>query len=68
MTEYCIDSTCKSAFEHGYKTIMPEETNTTYDNEYLSGEMLYKFFNYKIWNKRFADVIPIEDAIKVLEG
>ena len=65
-TEYCIDTTCKSAFEFGYKIIIPEETNTTFDNEYLSGEKLYEFYNYKIWNKRFANVIPVEDVIKIL--
>ncbi|MBY0755347.1 cysteine hydrolase [Clostridium sardiniense] len=67
-TEYCIDATCKSAFDYGYKIIMPEETNTTFDNDYLSGEKLYEFYNYKIWNKRFADVISIEKVIKILES
>ncbi|MBD7911600.1 MULTISPECIES: cysteine hydrolase family protein [Clostridium] len=63
-TEYCFDATCKSAFDAGYKIIIPEETNTTFDNEYLSGENLYKFFNYGIWNNRFAQVISMEDVIK----
>lgn len=67
-TEYCIDATCKSAFDYGYKIIIPEETNTTFDNDYLSGEKLYEFYNYKIWNKRFADVISIEKVIKILES
>ena len=65
-TEYCIDATCKSAFDYGYKVIIPEETNTTFDNEFLSGEKLYEFYNYKIWNKRFASVLSIEDVIKIL--
>ena len=65
-TEYCIDATCKSAFDYGYKVIIPEETNTTFNNEYLSGDKLYEFYNYKIWNKRFANVISVEDVIKVL--
>lgn len=65
-TEYCIDATCKSAFDYGYKIIIPEETNTTFDNEYLSGEKLYEFYNYKIWNRRFANILSINDAIKNL--
>ena len=65
-TEYCIDTTCKSAFEYGYKVIIPEETNTTFDNEYLSGEKLYAFYNYKIWNNRFADVPSVENVLKML--
>lgn len=67
-TEYCIDATCKSAFDYGYKIIIPEETNSTFDNEYLSGEKLYEFYNYKIWNNRFADVISVEKVIKTLEN
>ncbi len=65
-TEYCIDATCKSAFDYGYKVIIPEETNSTFDNEYLSGEKLYEFYNYKIWNKRFADVLSTDEVIKRL--
>lgn len=65
-TEYCMDATCKSAFDYGYKIIIPEETNTTFDNEYLSADKLYKFYNYKIWNKRFANVLSIDDVIKIL--
>jgi len=67
-TEYCIDATCKTAFDYDYKIIIPEETNTTFDNDYLSGEKLYEFYNYKIWNKRFADVIAVEEVIKILES
>ncbi|GAA0076791.1 cysteine hydrolase family protein [Clostridium sp. CTA-5] len=66
-TEYCIDATCKSAFDYGYKIIIPEGTNTTFDNEYLPGDKLYEFYNYKIWNRRFANVISIDDVIKILQ-
>lgn len=64
--EYCMDATLKSAFDYEYKIIIPEETNSTFDNEYLSGEKLYEFYNYKIWNNRFANVLSMEDVIKVL--
>jgi len=67
-SEYCIDTTCKCAFEYGYKLIMPEETNSTYDNEFMSGEELYRFYNYKIWNGRFARVIPVKEAIQYIES
>lgn len=63
-TEYCIDTTCKAAFEHGYKIIVPYETNTTFDNEYLTGEKLYEYYNKTIWNNRFARVISVEELIK----
>lgn len=66
-TEYCIDATCKSAFEHGYKVIIPENTNTTFDNEYLTGEKLFEFYNYKIWNHRFTEVKSMEEVEALLK-
>ena len=65
-TEYCIDATCKAAFEHGFKVIIPEETNSTFDNEFMPAEKLYKYYNYKIWNNRYAKVLPIEETIAFL--
>ncbi len=65
-TEYCIDATCKAAFEHGFRILIPEETNTTFDNEFLSGEKLYQYYNYKIWNHRFAKILPIEEVITLI--
>lgn len=65
-TEYCIDTTCKSAFEFGYKIIIPEETNTTFGNEYLTGKELYEFYNYKIWKNRFVEIKSIKDLEKEL--
>lgn len=67
-TEYCIDATCKSAFDYGYKIIIPEETNTTFDNEYLTGDKIYEFYNKTIWNKRFANVMPIKNVIEILQN
>ena len=64
-TEYCIDTTCKVAFEYGYKVIIPEETNTTFDNEYLPANRLYEYYNHKIWDKRFASVIPVKKVIEI---
>jgi nicotinamidase-related amidase len=65
-TEYCIDATLKSAFDNGYNVIIPEQTNTTFDNEYLSGEKLYEFYNYKIWNNRFAKVPSVDEVSEFL--
>lgn len=65
-TEYCIDATLKSAFDNGFNVIIPEQTNTTFDNEYLSGEKLYEFYHYKIWNNRFAKVLPVDEVCKII--
>lgn len=66
-TEYCIDATLKSAFDYEYNIIVPEGTNTTYDNEYMSGEKLVEFYNLEIWNDRFANVAPMDEVIKILQ-
>lgn len=63
-TEYCFDVTCKVAFEYGFNIIIPEETNTTFDNEYMSGKDIYKYYNFKIWKNRFARLEKVEDVIK----
>lgn len=63
-TEYCIDATCKSAFDLDYKLIMPQETNTTVDSSVLSAETIYHFYNFTIWKNRFAEVAPLETILK----
>lgn len=65
-TEFCIDSTCKAAFELDYKVVIPEETNTTFGNVYINGENLYKHYNYKIWNNRFGKVIPMTEVEEMI--
>lgn len=68
LTEYCIDTTCKVAFEYGYDVNIPENTNTTFGNEYLPPDKLYNLFNYKIWDKRFAKVMPVGGVVEFIEG
>lgn len=63
-TDYCIDATCKVAFEYGFKLIIPEKTNTTFDNGKISAEDLYEHYNFNIYKDRFGIVEGIEDTIK----
>ena len=63
-TEYCIDTTCKVAFEHGFTLIIPEETNTTFDNEYMSGKEIHDYYNFKIWKNIFGRLEKVQDIIK----
>ena len=65
-TEYCVDATCKSAFDLGYNIIIPKETNTTFGNEYMSGKNVYKFFNFDIWNNRFAKIISMAEVEEMM--
>ncbi len=62
-TEFCIDTTCKVAFEYGYNLIIPEKTNTTFKNGNISAKDLYEFYNFNIFNGRFAAVESLEKTI-----
>lgn len=62
-TEYCIDATCKVAFEYGYEVIVPDGTVSTLDNRFLSAAQLNEFYVYHMWKDRYAKVIPVEDII-----
>ena len=66
-TNYCIDATVKSAFERGYTVIIPEGTNSTFDNDYMTGETTYRYYNEDVWEE-MADVITFEEAIALLGG
>ena len=65
-TEYCIDATIKSAFERDYAVFMPEGGSTTYDNRLATADKLVAFYEKAIWNGRFADVIPPDEALAKL--
>lgn len=67
-TEYCIDTTCKVAFEYGYEVVIPEETTSTYDNFYLSGEALSEYYVKKIWDGRFARIVSMEELNQYVYG
>ena len=59
-TDFCVDATVKVAFELGYDVIVPRGGHTTFDNRYLSGEELYHYYSYEIWNHRYAQVMSID--------
>ncbi len=65
-TEYCIDATIKAGFEHGFKMIVPANCNSTFDNDYMSAELTYNYYNNFIWNKRYADCISFEETVEML--
>ena len=67
-TEYCVDTTIKSAFDYEYKMYVPIDANTTFDNDHLSAEAIHKFYNQDIWDKRFADVISMKEAVEILKN
>ncbi|GLC78301.1 cysteine hydrolase family protein [Lacrimispora brassicae] len=61
-TDYCIDATIKCGFELGFEIIVPAYCNTTVDNEYMTGEQSYKYYNEKMWNVRYSKCVSFEQA------
>ena len=68
MTNYCIDASVKSAFERGYKVIIPEGTNSTADNDYMDKKTTYRYYNEMMWPERFARCVSMEEALAMMEG
>jgi nicotinamidase-related amidase len=67
-TDYCIDATIKCGFEHGFEMIVPAYCNTTIDNEFMTGEQSYHYYNDKMWNQRYARCISLEDAVNMFKS
>lgn len=64
-TNYCIDATVKSAFERGYEVIIPEGSNSTFDNDYMTDETTVRYYNEDVWEE-IADVVSMEEAVELL--
>ena len=64
-TEYCIDASCKSAFDLDYSVIIPRGCTTTFDNDYFSGYDLSLYYENEIWNNRYAQVVSIDESINM---
>ena len=60
-TNYCIDCTVKSAFERGYEVIIPEGTNSTFDNDYMTGETAVRYYNEDVWDG-LAEIVTVGEA------
>ena len=65
-TNYCIDCTVKSAFERGFEVIIPEGTNSTFDNDYMTGETTVRYYNEDVWEE-LVEAVTFEEAIAMLE-
>ncbi len=64
-TNYCIDATVKSAFERGFDVIIPEGTNSTFDNNYMSAETTVRYYNEDVWEE-IVDAVSMEEALEML--
>ncbi len=65
-TNYCIDCTVKSAFERGFEVIIPEGTNSTFDNDYMTGETTVRYYNEDVWEE-LVEAVTFDEAIAMME-
>lgn len=66
-TEYCIDATVKCGFEHGFRVIVPEYSNSTFDNEFMSAEESCRYYNEFMWKNRYAECVSVKEVIGIME-
>lgn len=67
-TNFCIDTTVRSAFERGYRVIIPDGTNSTFDNAYMAKQTTYRYYNEMMWPKRFAQCVTFEEALAMIRA
>ena len=65
-TDYCMDATIKCGFEHGFRMLVPEYTNSTFDNAFMTAEQTYRYYNEFMWKRRYAECISFEEALETL--
>ncbi len=49
-TEYCIDTTCRSAFSKGFNVILAEDCHSTWDSNLLSATQIIQHHNETLGN------------------
>ena len=65
-TDYCIDATVKCGFEHGFEMIVPEYCNSTFDNDYMTAEQIYRYYNSFMWKNRYARCVDMAEALDMI--
>ena len=65
-TDYCIDAAVKCGFEHGFEIIVPEYSNSTFDNEFMSAEQSYVYYNKYMWNGRYAKCLSVTETLDIM--
>ena len=61
-TEYCIDTTCKSAFGKNISVILVSDGHSTYDNSFMKADKIIEYHN-KIIGRWFAKLKTTEEII-----
>lgn len=62
-TDYCIDTTCRSAFGKSWKTTLISDAHSTYDNDFMKAEDIISYHNHLI-GSWFAALETTEEISK----
>lgn len=54
--EYCVDTTVKSAYSHGYQVELASDCISTFDSDELTAEQILRHHSYIL--KQFASIQP----------
>ncbi|MEN1937943.1 cysteine hydrolase family protein [Paenibacillus sp. 102] len=58
-TEYCVDTTTRSAFSEGYRVTLISDAHSTFDSEQLRAEEIVKHHNAVLG--AFADIVDLKN-------
>jgi nicotinamidase-related amidase len=61
-TEYCVDTTVRSAFERGYRVTVACDAHTTFDSALLPATTIIAHTQH-LWNGRFARLKLTQDVV-----
>jgi nicotinamidase-related amidase len=61
-TDYCIDTTCRSAFGKGVPTILVSDCHSTYNNSFMNADKTIEYHN-RIIGRWFAELKTTEEII-----
>ncbi|OAM31138.1 MULTISPECIES: cysteine hydrolase family protein [Eikenella] len=68
MTEYCVETTVRTASDLGFEVILPEGANSTLGNGRWSAQELYEHHNFDIMRDRFAAMPSVDEAVALLSA
>jgi len=61
-TEFCVDTTCRSASSKGFNSILVKDAHSTFDCEFLTGEQIINHHN-RILD---AKVVQLKTTIEII--
>ena len=64
-TDYCIDTTCRSAFGKGIPAVLVSDAHSTYDNSFMTADKIIEYHN-KIIGRWFAKLKTTDEIMNEL--